>query len=87
MRARYWICAGSALFVALAACDLNPQPIPPGEQSDGGVDDNGASGGGSNTATPEGPDGAVFGSGDAGHDAPSDSASDAESGDAGDAGD
>jgi hypothetical protein len=99
MRLRYFIGACFAVLVVVTACDLNPQPIPPGEQSDGGFSDNPGTGGGSNTSsgsgdgsTPAAPstDGGTFlGSGDAASDAAfdgsSDGSTDAEPGDAGDA--
>jgi hypothetical protein len=88
------------LFAAAAACDLNPQPLPPGEQPDGGNSETPAPGssGGSNSATggssgdaataanPDG--GEALGITEGGTDGASDGSSDAEGSDASlDAGD
>jgi hypothetical protein len=98
MRARLLVAFGGCLaaFAVVAACELNPQPLPPGEQPDGGGFAAGGSGsGGSNGATGAGSDGGALPivtadasvSGDSGAgiaaDAEADSASDA-SGDGGD---
>lgn len=74
--------------IAAAACSLNPQPIPPGEQPDGGQDFGSGTGGSTsdaatNTPTP-GDDAGAVRDDDAG-DAGETDASDAGNDDAGDA--
>jgi hypothetical protein len=78
-----------------AACDLNPQPLPPGEQPDGSVNEQPPSDTNGGTGTPSGSDGGTesLGVGDASVDAASDGSDGAIDGesdapvDAGDAAD
>jgi hypothetical protein len=100
MRARLFLGASLAFSCAIAACDLNPQPLPPGDQSDGGIDETPTGNGGATNAAGGGTDGSAqpgvpgdggshFGSSDASAEAgaSSDGSSDAEPNDAGDASD
>lgn len=66
MRLRLLPGASLALFVAAAACDLNPQPLPPGEQPDGGNSETVPGGGSSSTGSSSGGPNGTTGSSDAG---------------------
>jgi hypothetical protein len=83
---RAFLLAAVVGAVAMGACSLNPQPIPPGEQAeaDGGSDNFGAGGGSDATvATPTdgGPAGTPPEAGDAGDAAPDGSDLDASDAD------
>jgi hypothetical protein len=66
VRLRVLLGASLVVFVAAAACDLNPQPLPPGEQPDAGNSDTVPGGGSSSTGSSSGGSTGTTGSSDAG---------------------
>jgi hypothetical protein len=58
VRSRLFFGAALVVLIAGVACDLNPQPLPPGEQPDAGLGNTASGSGGSPGGATEG-DGAV----------------------------
>jgi hypothetical protein len=58
--------AAVTALIAGVACDLNPQPLPPGEQPDGGLSDTTSGNGGTPGGATEGDGAAATAPGDAG---------------------